>query len=59
MEFAKTSPAVQEVEFARRSPGRSHVHVVIDGNDVATATADRQGNPEIEFEGSAAQSLAR
>ena len=49
VEFAKTTPAVQEVEFAARNlqPGGTFTFV-IDGHDVATATADRRGNAEVE-----------
>jgi hypothetical protein len=51
VEFAKTAPAVQEVEFATRNlQAGATFAFVIDGNDVATATADRRGNAEIELE---------
>src|SRR5687767_9437857 len=51
VEFAKASPTVQEVEFAARNlqPGATFTFV-IDGHDVATATADRGGNVELELE---------
>ena len=51
VEFAKTAPTVQEVEFATRNlqPGATFTFV-IDGHDVATATADRRGNAEVELE---------
>ena len=51
VEFAKTSPAVQEVEFATRNlQAGATFTFVIDGNDVATATADRSGKAEVELE---------
>ena len=51
VEFAKSAPTVQEVEFAARNlqPGATFTFV-IDGHDVATATADRGGNAEVELE---------
>ena len=51
VEFAKAAPTVQEVEFAARNlqPGATFTFV-IDGQDLATATADRSGNAEIELE---------
>jgi hypothetical protein len=51
VEFAKTAPTVQEVEFAARNlqPGATFTFV-IDGQDLATATADRGGKAEIELE---------
>jgi hypothetical protein len=51
VEFAKTAPAVQEVEFATRNlQAGATFTFVIDGNDVATATADRSGKAEVELE---------
>ena len=51
VEFAKTAPAVQEVEFAVRNlQAGATFTFVIDGNDVATATADRRGGVEVELE---------
>jgi hypothetical protein len=51
VEFARTSPAVHEVEFtARNLQAGATFTFVIDGADVATATADRRGNAEIELE---------
>jgi hypothetical protein len=51
VEFAKTAPAVQEVEFAARNlQAGATFTFVIDGNDVATATADRRGGVEVELE---------
>jgi hypothetical protein len=51
VEFAKTAPTVQEVEFAARNlqPGATFTFA-IDGQDLATATADRGGKAEIELE---------
>ena len=51
VEFAKAAPTVQEVEFAARNlqPGATFTFV-IDGQDLATATADRGGKAEIELE---------
>jgi hypothetical protein len=51
VEYAKAAPTVQEVEFAARNlqPGATFTFV-IDGQDLATATADRGGNAEVESE---------
>ena len=51
VEFAKAAPTVQEVEFSARNlqPGATFTFV-IDGHDVATATADRRGNAGVELE---------
>jgi hypothetical protein len=51
VEFAKTSPSSQEVEFSvsQLQPGAT-VTFVIDGTDVATAVIDRQGEAEIELD---------
>lgn len=51
VEYAKTAPTVQEVEFAARNlqPGATFTFL-IDGHDVATATADRRGNAGVELE---------
>jgi hypothetical protein len=51
VEFAKTSPANQEIEFSVRNlqPGAVFVFA-IDGIDIATATADRGGQAEVELE---------
>jgi hypothetical protein len=51
VEFAKAAPTAQEVEFAARNlqPGATFTFV-IDGHAVATVTADRGGNAEIELE---------
>jgi hypothetical protein len=51
VEFAKAAPTVQEVEFsARNLPPGAVFTFVIDGQDVATATADRRGNAEVELD---------
>jgi hypothetical protein len=51
IEFSKAAAATQEVEFSVRNlqPGVV-LTFVIDGIDVATATSDRQGRAEVEFD---------
>ena len=51
VEFSKGAPAIQEVEFSVRNlpPGIAFTFV-IDGVDVATATADRRGRAEVELD---------
>jgi hypothetical protein len=51
VEYEKDTPAVQEVEFSVRNvqPGATYTFV-IDGTDVATATADNRGRAEVEVE---------
>jgi len=51
VEFSKTAPAIQEVEFSVRNlpPGIAFTFV-IDGVDVATATADRRGRADVELD---------
>lgn len=50
IEFSKSAPAEQEVEFsARNVPAGAVLTFVIDGTDVATATADRRGRAEAEL----------
>lgn len=51
VEYAKAAPARQEVEFSidNVDPGVTFTFV-IDGVDVATATADRQGRAEAEVD---------
>jgi len=51
VEFAKTAPADQEIEFSVQNlqPGTA-LTFVIDGKDVAAATADKQGRAEVEVE---------
>ena len=50
VEFSTDAPAEQEVEFAVRNlmPGATFTFV-IDGVNVATATADRRGRAEVEL----------
>jgi hypothetical protein len=51
VEHAKTGVTMQEVEFnvRRLLPGIS-VTFVIDGNEIATATTDREGRAEVELD---------
>jgi hypothetical protein len=51
VEFSKRAPAEQEVEFSARNvaPG-TVLTFVIDGIDVATATADKSGRAEVELD---------
>jgi hypothetical protein len=51
VEFAKSAPVTQEIEFAVRNlqPGATYTFV-IDGHDVATATADKRGRAEVELD---------
>ncbi|HZL94699.1 MAG TPA: hypothetical protein VFB99_13680 [Vicinamibacterales bacterium] len=51
VEFSKAAPALQEVEFSVRSVAAGAVLTfVIDGTDVATATADRRGRAEVDLD---------
>ena len=51
IEFSKSAPAEQEIEFSVRNLAAGTVLTfVIDGTDVATATADRRGRAEVELE---------
>jgi hypothetical protein len=51
VEYAKQSTAVQEVEFsARNLQGGASYEFVIDGVEVANATADNRGRVEVELE---------
>jgi hypothetical protein len=51
IEFSKAAPADQEVEFSVRSVAAGAVLTfVIDGTEVATATADEHGRAEVEFD---------
>lgn len=51
VEFSKAAPAQQEVEFSVRNVAAGAVLTfVIDGTDVATATADRRGRAEVEVD---------
>jgi hypothetical protein len=56
VEFAKDSPETQEVEFSIRNvqPGASYTFV-IDGQEVAKATANDKGVAEVELEVKRAQ----
>ena len=50
VEFAKATPAEQEVEFSVANlPAAATFTFVIDGTDVATATTDRRGRAEVEL----------
>jgi hypothetical protein len=51
VEFSKSAPAVQEVEFSVKNvtPGAT-LTFVIDGTVVATATADDRGRAEVEVD---------
>jgi hypothetical protein len=51
VEFAKAAPTKQEIEFSVRNlPADVAFTFVIDGVDVVTATADRQGRAEVEVD---------
>ena len=51
VEFSKAAPVQQEVEFSVRNVAAGAVLTfVIDGTDVATATADRRGRAEVEVD---------
>jgi len=51
VEFARSAPATQEVEFSVRGLQAGAVFTfVIDGQEVATATADRRGRAEVELD---------
>jgi hypothetical protein len=51
VEFDKSNPATQEVEFSVRGlQAQGMFTFVIDGQDVATAMADQKGNAEVEVE---------
>jgi hypothetical protein len=51
IEFSKAATAEQEVEFSVRNvPPGAVLTFVIDGTDVATATADRRGRAEVELD---------
>ena len=51
VEFSKSAPGSQEIEFSARNlqPGGTFTFV-IDGTDLATATADRRGRAEVELD---------
>jgi hypothetical protein len=51
VEFAKTTPTEQEVEFAVANlAAGATVTFIIDGTEVASATTDRQGRADVELE---------
>ncbi len=51
IEFRKAAPAQQEVEFSVRNVQAGAVLTfLIDGTDVATATADARGRAEVELD---------
>jgi len=51
VEFARSAPATQEIEFSVRGlEAGATVTFVIDGQDVATATTDRRGRAEVELD---------
>jgi hypothetical protein len=51
VEFAKANPTKQEIEFSVRNlQAGVALTFVIDGVDVATATADRHGRAEVEVD---------
>jgi hypothetical protein len=51
VEIQRSAPATQEIEFSIRNvqPGAAFTFV-IDGRDVATATADQRGRAEVEVD---------
>ena len=51
VEFSKSAPARQEVEFSVRNVAAgAELSFVIDGTEVAKATADRRGRADVELE---------
>ena len=51
VEFAKSAPTAQEVEFSVRGlPPGTALAFVIDGQQVATATTDQRGRAEVELD---------
>jgi hypothetical protein len=51
VEFAKSAPSKQEVEFSVRGLQAGATYTfVIDGQEVATATADQRGQAEVELD---------
>ena len=51
VEFSNDAPANQEVDFSVRNVAAGTVLTfVIDGTDVATATADRRGRAQVELD---------
>ncbi len=50
VEFSTSAPAEQDVEFSVRNiPAGTVLTFVIDGTDLATATADRRGRADLEL----------
>jgi len=51
VEFAKSAPAIQEIEFSVRGlQAGAPFTFVIDGQEVATATTDQRGRAEVELD---------
>ncbi len=51
VEFSRTAPATQEIEFSVRNvPAGMALTFVIDGTTVTTATASREGRAEVELD---------
>jgi len=51
VEFAKSAPATQEIEFSVRGlQAGATFTFVIDGQEVATAAVDQRGRAEVEFD---------
>jgi hypothetical protein len=51
VEFARSQPATQEVEFAVRGlQAGATFTFVIDGHEIATATTNQRGNAEVDVE---------
>lgn len=51
VEFARSAPATQEIEFSVRGlQAGATFTFVIDGQDVATATADERGTAEVDLD---------
>ena len=51
VEYARSQPTVQEVEFAVRGlQAGATFRFLIDGHEVATATTDQSGNAELDFD---------
>jgi hypothetical protein len=51
VEFTKATPVQQEVEFSVRNvPAGAVLTFLIDGTEVAKATADKRGRAEVELE---------
>jgi hypothetical protein len=51
VEFARSAPAVQEIEFGVRNlPPDAALTFVVDGTTIGTATTDRRGRAELEVD---------